>query len=422
MKNVEQTFLTTTPALKGRVKQRYSDFLVEEVDETGNTCTIERFTKNWQERGANQEMVIPKRQSEEYLIVELEKINTDTQAALALLARGLNLSKTRIGYAGLKDKRAITCQRLSLYLPDEERVKRFGVKGLEIRRPRWSTRAIDLGDLKGNKFVITIRDISQSEEEIKRITEGFAKEAKEGLPNFFGTQRFGGKRQITHRVGKLMLEGKFKEAIMLYLTDTYEEEKEDIKQARINLAKTNDYRAALREFLFDARPERAILNHLIRFPEDYLGAFQTLPKKIQYLFSHALQSDLFNKMLTERIKLYGKDALKPIDGDVLENGVPVILLAGYESKFAEGKAGEIERGVMEKERITFESFKTEKLSALSSKGMRKEIALFPESFTIEKIADDEFNPGKKALTVSFFLSKGNYATTVLRELLKEEIF
>ncbi|MFA6269292.1 MAG: tRNA pseudouridine(13) synthase TruD [archaeon] len=419
---MEEIFLTTTPKITGRVKQRYSDFLVEEITQEGEKCTLERFNKTWEERGVTKQMIVPDRKNEEYLILNLEKINTDTQAAFALIARGLNLSKTRIGYAGLKDKRAITCQRISLYMPDPIRVEKFGVKGLELRNPRWGNKKVELGDLKGNQFTITIRDISQSEEELKKIVEEFANQIKNGIPNFFGTQRFGGKRQITHRVGKLLLESRFEEAIMLYLTDTYEEEKEELKNARINFAKTRDVRTALREFPFEARPEKAMLNHLVRFPNDYAGAFQTLPKQMQYLFSHSLQSDLFNKMLTERIKLYGEYALKPIEGDVIENGQPMLLLAGYESQFATGKAGEIEQKIMTSEGLTFESFKTAKISELSSKGMRKEIALYPENFKLEKIESDEFNPEKKTLTVSFFLSKGNYATTVLRELLKEEIF
>ena len=72
--------------------------------------------------------------------------------------------------------------------------------------------------------------------------------------------------------------------------------------------------------------------------------------------------------------------------------------------------------------ITFEEFKTAKMSELSSQGDRKPLLLKPENFTIEKIFDDEFNEGKKAVTIKFFLSRGNYATTILRELLKEEIF
>ena len=417
--NIE--FITTTKPLKGKIKQRYTDFIVEEVDETGQICKVMRYNTPIEDR-VQREMIIPQRNNEEHLVLEMEKLNMDTPTAIAHLSRGINVSRKRIGYAGLKDKRALTCQKISIYLPDEELVKKFGVKGMELRNPCWSDKRIELGDLLGNQFTITIRDIEMSEEEIKKILKEFIEESKKGLPNYFGNQRFGGKRMITHKVGKLLLKGKFEEGIMLYLTQTYEEEKEELKNARTNLAKTRDFKKALKEFPIDARSERAILNHLVKHPNDYLGAFKVLPKKIRYLFSHSFQSHIFNKIIKKRIMLFGQKALEPIDGDVLLNGVPAALLPGFESKFAESKAGEIEKKVLEEEKISFEDFKTTKMSELSSKGKRKVISLIPEKFRIEKITNDEFNEGKKAVTISFFLPKGNYATTVLRELLKEEVY
>lgn len=418
---MQEIFFTKTPPLKCRVKERYTDFVVEEVLEDGYVCKVKRFTKPWDERELK-ELKVPERKNEEHLILELEKINTDTATALALLARGTNVSKKRIGYGGLKDKRAVTCQRISVYLPNEALIEKFGVKGLELRNPRWSEKRVELGDLLGNNFTITLRNIEGNEEEITKIINDFAAQAEKGLPNFFGNQRFGGKRMITHKVGKLLLQGKFEEGIMLYLTDTYEEEKEEIKQARINLAVTGDLKKALKEFPFDARSERAILNHLVKYPRDFAGAFGALPKKIRYLFTHAYQSDLFNKMLAERLRIYGEKALTKIDGDVIIEGEPSLILPGFESTFAEGKAGEIEKKITEEEGVNFETFKTAKMSELSSKGERKPINLVPKDFKIVRIMPDEFNEGKKAVVISFFLSKGNYATTVLRELIKEEVY
>ncbi|MCX6804065.1 MAG: tRNA pseudouridine(13) synthase TruD [Candidatus Diapherotrites archaeon] len=416
-------FFTTSTALKGRVKQRYSDFIVEEVLEDGSVCRVERYNKKYEERTEREPLIVPERKNEEHLILNMEKINSDTASAIALITRGINVSKKRIGYAGLKDKRAITCQRISIYMPDAGLVEKFGVRGIELRNARWSEKRVELGDLSGNQFAITIRNISENEEEIRKIIDSFTKQLEKGIPNFFGNQRFGGKRMITHKVGKLLLKGKFEEAVKLYLTDTYEEEKEDVKNARINLAKSWDYKKALKEFPpLDTRSERAMLNHLVVKPNDYSGAFQTLPKKIRYLFSHAVQSDLFNKILSERIKLLGERALDQIDGDILIEGVPTIILPGYESNYASQKAGEIEQKVLEAEGINFGDFKTGQMSELSSKGERKQMVLYLKDFKLIGIEKDEFNEGKNAAIISFTLSKGNYATTVLRELIKEEIF
>jgi tRNA pseudouridine13 synthase len=418
-----EQFFTKTPALKGIVKQRYADFMVEEILIDGTVCKIKRFNTPFEEREAITEMIIPPRTDEEYLLLEMEKINYDTNTALAFLARGLNISKKRMGYAGLKDKRAITCQQISLYLPNEELIKKFGVKGIELRNPKWSKKRTELGDLAGNEFTITIRGLEQSEEEITKIIKEFSIELEKGVPNFFGNQRFGGKRMITHRVGKLMLKNKFEEAVMLYLTETYAEEKIELKNARINLAKTRDFKQALKEFpQKDARTEKAMLNHLIKNPTDFNGAFSVLPKKMSYLFTHAIQSDIYNKILQKRMEKYKDKALEPIEGDVLIEGVPAIILPGYESVYATSEAGEIEKEVMKKENLSFEDFKTEQMSELSSKGDRKPILLKPRDFKLIKLFDDEYNEGKKAITIKFFLTKGNYATTILKELLKEEIF
>jgi len=417
---MESTFFTTTPPLKGIVKMRYSDFVVEEVTSEG-VCEVKRYNKKMEERNFEKMKVPPNENNKENLILDMEKINQDTIGALAVIARGMNLSKKRIGYGGLKDKRAITAQRISLFDPDISRVERFGVKGIELRNPRWGDR-IELGDLNGNQFTITIRNITKTNEEIENVVQQFVSEISFGIPNLYGNQRFGGKRMVTHKVGKLLLQQKFEEAVMLYLTETYEEEKTDMKNARINLARTRDFAKALREFPLEARSEKAMLNHLVKNPNDYANAFSTLPKKVRYLFTHAYQSHLFNKMIEERIKKLGRKAFEKQEGDLLDDGEVSAMLAGYESTYAGGIQGEIERKIMQEEGMDFSNFKVEGIAEISSQGMRKTIVLKPQNFQITKIEEDEFNPGTKAVTFSFYLTKGNYATTVLRELLKEEIF
>ncbi len=418
-------FITTTTPLKGRVKQRYSDFIVEEIYLENNEekiCRVERFNIPFEQRKKIDTIKIPENnENKENLVFILEKINTDTNRAISLLARGTSSGRNRIGYGGLKDKRAITSQRMSIYKPNLDKIKNFGVKGIEIRNPIWGER-VELGDLIGNQFRIILRDIDKSDEEIKKIVDEFCEQIKNGIPNFFGTQRFGGKRDVTHLVGKALLKENFKEAVILYLTKTYAEEKEDIKNARINLAKTMDFKLALKEFPVECRQERAILNSLVKDESNFLKAFKNLPLKTQYLFTHAYQSYLFNKIIEKRIEILGKDALKPIDGDILIENIPAANLIGYETKFSDGLMGEIEKEILKSEGIDFSFFKIKSLSELSSKGSIKEIALFPKNFKLENIFNDEFNENKKAIEISFFLTKGNYATTVLQELLKEEIY
>ncbi|MBT4870081.1 MAG: tRNA pseudouridine(13) synthase TruD [Candidatus Diapherotrites archaeon] len=410
--------------LNARARQRYADFIVEEVYEKNKErekCEVNWFTIDFDKRDLSP-LSIPTKTAE-HLIVEVEKINTDTNRTIALIARGLGMSKSRIGYAGMKDKRGITAQRISIFDPSIAKVEKFGVKGLKVKSASWGER-LELGDLLGNDFTIILRDISESEEEIKTIIESFIEQSKNGLPNYFGTQRFGGKRNVTHKVGKLLMQGKHEEAIMLYLTHTFEDEKIELKSARVNLAKTKDFARALKEFPRDAaRTEVAMLNFLVKKPNDYVGAFGALSKKIRILFVHAYQSYIFNEIIKKRIEKYGVKGIKAIDGDILnEEGVPLGLLPGYESKFASGEAGEIEKEVMEKEGVDFSFFKVRSITELSSKGHRKEISIIPKDFKFVKTMDDEFNEGKKAAMITFYLSKGNYATTILQELVIDRIF
>ena len=289
--------------LNARARQRYADFIVEEVYEQNGEekkCKVNWFTIDFDKRDLSP-LSVPEKTTD-HLILEVEKINTDTNRTIALLARGLGMSKSRIGYGGMKDKRGITAQRISIFDPSIAKVEKFGVKGLKVKTASWGER-LELGDLLGNDFTIILRDISENEEEIKKIINNFIEQSKKGLPNYFGTQRFGGKRNVTHRVGRLLMEGKHEEAIMLYLTHTFEDEKIELKNARVNLAKTKDFARALKEFPRDAaRTEVAMLNQLVKKPNDFVGAFGALSKKIRILFVHAYQSYIFNKIINKRIE------------------------------------------------------------------------------------------------------------------------
>jgi len=203
---------------------------------------------------------------------------------------------------------------------------------------------------------------------------------------------------------------------MLYLTTTFAEEKEEIKAARINLSKTNDFAIAIREFPKECIFERAMISHLCKAPNDYTGALRALPKQMRYLFTHALQSYLFNLIISERIKQ--GIGIKKIDGDVLVNGKPAAPLFGFQTRLGEKKAGEIEELVLEKTSLKTEDFRISQMPELSSKGTRKEIVLFPKDSQILETGKDEFFEGKHFIKIRFSLDKGNYATTLLREMLK----
>jgi tRNA pseudouridine13 synthase len=414
-----QSYSTKSKGIGGRIKLRYSDFIVEEIGLHG-LADVKRFLlENAMDKATP--IVVPENDNQReksQLLCELEKCNADENFVLRRLSRFLQLSRKRFGYAGMKDKRAITCQFITIFSPDLEKLKLFQSRTIDLRPLQWQSERIEIGSLKGNRFVITIRAIDLEEKELKKRIEDFFAEAEKGIANFFGEQRFGGVRSVTHLVGKEFVNGNLKEGVMLFLTMQGEKEKPEIKIARKNLAETMDFGKASKEFPIEYRPERALIHHLCRYPNDFAGAFRKLPKQLRFLFTHAYQSYLFNKIIEERLK--SGLGLKPVEGDVLIDGVPSVVLPGFESELAFGLPGEIEKKVLDEESVDLASFKVEEMPEVSSKGSRKAIVLVPEKMALLEIGKDEFNEGKLFAKISFELTKGNYATTVLAELMKNK--
>ena len=209
-------FYTKTPQIGGEIKRKISDFLVREITLDGTMLEIKCFgagekketEKEWPKNGGEKE----------HLILTMEKFNYDMNNAVRIIARVLQVSNKRIGFGGMKDKRAITVQKISVWKPDYEKVKNFNSRYIDLRDAQWSRGRIELGDLKGNAFEITIRNILMEKHALEATIKNCFKEMQGGIPNFFGSQRFGGIRQITHLVGKEFLKGNTENAVMLYLT------------------------------------------------------------------------------------------------------------------------------------------------------------------------------------------------------------
>ncbi len=406
-------YTTTTPGIGGRIKRRISDFIVKEITLNGTTLENKVFG-TWEEK---REQPLELTESEkEQLHLSMEKFNLDTNNAIRRISRAMRSSPKRIGYAGMKDKRGITVQKISLWKPDLELLKNFKSRYVSLSEPEWHDERIDIGKLKGNKFEITIREIEIPEEELRKIIEKCFKEMENGVINYFGEQRFGGIREITHRVGREFIKGNMKEAVMLYLTSPAEGEEEEVALARKNLAETKDFSKATKEFPPKFRYERSIIHHLCKFPKDFVGAFQNLPKHLTYMFTHAYQSYLFNEIINERIDR--GIGLEKTEGDILEDGIPTAGLLGFDSKLPTGIQGEIEKNALEKEGMKLSDFKVKSFPELSCSGTRKKIAVKPEELELLSIEKDELNKGKLKASISFRLEKGNYATTILRELMK----
>jgi tRNA pseudouridine13 synthase len=413
-------YITTTKAIGGRIKQIPQDFIVEEIGD--NYSTSVKYLPDKKIEELDWKTVFEnKKEGQDFLLVDLEKINTSTTSAISQMSRFLRLSKKRISYAGLKDKRAITSQRISLYQPTIDQISKFYYKNIKIYNPIWSDDKINIGDLKQNKFTIIIRKVCGDVQDLQDIVSNFINQVNEkSIINYFGEQRFGGLRQITHRVGKLFLERNYKEAIILYLTKSFDQENDDLKQARKELKTDLNFRKHAAHFPARNGYENAMLNYLANNDTDFLGAIKVLPKSIQFLFIHAYQSYLFNELIN--LRLENKIGLDKIVGDNVINNNIVLPLFGFNSSYTSGKGGELERQLFSKENIDFDIFKNPDYSVLSSKGDFRNIKTKIYELKLLDISSDELNIDEnkdfKTIKISFILDKGQYATNVVRELIK----
>lgn len=382
-----------------------------------------------------------------FSIAKITAENWETNHLIRELSKQLHISRKRISFAGTKDKRSISTQYFSFYRVKPDEIKAMRLKDVSIEDIFASRNGLHLGDLMGNDFTVVIRDID-SKVDFNLVKSCFLPfQEIQGFPNFFGVQRFGITRPLTHLVGRHLVDGNFKQAVMTYLTTVFEDEDSIENQARKHLAQTNDTKQALTNFPDHLQFEKAMLNHLVRFPDDYVGALKQLPMNLLTMFVYAYQSYLFNKMVSKRIQMglpldqaVEGDVVLPVrHGEILDEFIPVSsrnidkvnkqlgkkkgyvssILLGSDSTFSGGVMGEIEQSIIEDEQIDHRNFIIPELPVASSYGKRR--ALFaPLENLSYSMMDDTVHNGKKAVTFSFRLLKGCYATSFLREIIKAD--
>lgn len=265
--------------LGGNLRVLPRDFIVEEVWEN-NICDISQpISKKIGDQWNN-----TLEEQKEYLHFTLIKENWDTIRALNYIRRRVGVSLKRFGFSGMKDKRAITAQRVSLWKGRADVMAHLRLHEMFLKEFEYADERINLGYAVGNRFTITIRDIPKKQKEIADILNRFTQEVtSQGVPNYFGPQRFGGGNVEAGRAIKDSDLRRGVDAIlakvMSYLSEGGIE----------NIPKVFWY-------------EKKMLRHLEKHPNDFAGALRKIPKKILRLYVHAYQSNLFNEQLKQAIQ------------------------------------------------------------------------------------------------------------------------
>jgi tRNA pseudouridine13 synthase len=274
----------------------------------------------------------------DFLYLTLYKENKDTMEVTNFISRILKIKPKDIGYAGTKDRRAATTQRLSIRRQTAERLSQLNatLRGAFVGNFSYQRQPLELGELEGNLFIITLRDVDfgfpadlDTETIRERADEFLESRIKSfkasGFINYFGLQRFGTYGIGTDVVGLKALQGDFEGAVAAILSFdpkllTYSEE----FATRDKINRDDAYRAkAISEFKrtgsakyaqanmpkrFNA--ELAIINHLSGNKKDFLGALLRINRGTRTMYVHAYQSLVWNVVASERYRRYGAKVIK----------------------------------------------------------------------------------------------------------------
>ncbi len=124
-----------------------------------------------------------------FFILKIKKESISTWELLSYISETLDIPENKIGYAGLKDKNATTTQYISIPLNRSRDYKLLNNRNIKVLETFIHNQMIKIGDLLGNRFKITIKDINPAD--LPTIYQSLSQVQKHGLPNYFGYQRFG---------------------------------------------------------------------------------------------------------------------------------------------------------------------------------------------------------------------------------------
>ena len=315
----------------------------------------------------------------EHLVLKMRKKDLATWDAIEILAKYLNCSTRDFGYAGLKDKNAMTIQHISIHKKYEEALKSFEHPNIKFVEMTYHDNKIKVGHLKGNKFFVRLKRVNLVD--ARKIEQVLGQIVTYGIPNYFGFQRFGIEGD-NYKKGKEIIDGKLREP------------RRNLRQMYINAYQSYLFNSWLSKRieiskLIDAFEPNEIYQK-INLPLDVVKRMkkQKHPFKVMTgdLFSHYPYGKIFTieDLEEESEKFFNRDR------------VPTGLLSGNRVKKSVDLAYEIEKDFDENTK---------------EDGARRFAWIFPENI------ESNYKEEKNWMELQFYLPKGSYATEVISEII-----
>ena len=351
-----------------------------------------------------------------YTLVQIEKRRTSTFDALLFVSKAAKVSERVIGYAGLKDARAVTTQYLTVPRVPPERLLGVATDRWRVLSAERHDQPLKIGHLLGNRFAIRIRDVDGAA--FGRASEVLERIVAEGLPNAYGRQRFGA-RQDGHRVGRALLHGDLPRMLAHLLGRPSPLEFDDQVRAARAAFDRGDLAEAAGRMPMRQRLEKRALAHLARggTPEAWI---EDLGRGRRRIWLAAWQAYLFNRVLDRRLgdgtwnRLQDGDVAWVADEGVLVTArpghgqpggrlAPTGPLPGTSLRPAQGAVGALEAAVLEAEG---EDEALWGRPHIRSRGLRRPLAVPVREASLER-------DGPRDVLVRFVLPSGSFATVLL---------
>ncbi len=306
--------------------------------------------------------------SGEHVYVHFEKRDLTTPEAMRRLIRALGAEPRAAGYAGLKDRRAVTRQWASFAIKDDSVARALGdtLEGIRVLEVTRHGNKLRTGHLRGNRFALRLREVPLGRE--AEVAAVLARLAIEGIPNFYGEQRFGREAQNVAEARRWIVDGQ------------------------------RPPRDAFRRKLLVSSLQSELFNDVLAARLD------------DGLFAQAVDGDLLRK--EDSGGLFTTDDLADASARVAAFEVSATgPMFGAKMRWPERDARAREERVLAAAGLTaahLESF------ARDGEGTRRPLRVRPLDVSVETEA-----PG--VVLLRFTLPKGAYATVVLREVTKDTL-
>jgi len=357
-------------------------------------------------------------------VYEIRKKGIDSSHAILTLRKKTGLD---LKIVGIKDAKATTIQYASS--STRKVVKNIDLGKIKLTLVGFSRKPIEKNNLVGNTFEIRI--VEPKRDKLDNISQ-FLYDIN-NLGNYYGLQRFGSERLVTHLVGKAILERKFDKATEILMTCTTKYDSKFSREIREKLRDIKSNPNLLHEIPPGMDIEKNLAQAILR-GKDPISALRTIPINIRRLFVQAFQAYLFNKTLSVAIRddfslnipeendlcfdvyddslIFGKirkyEKEKPTDSRI--HRLPIIRLPGYSFQPGKNRFDKILKDFMKSENMTAKDFFIKEMQELSESGGFRQACFVCKNFKHKK--------EENSLLVGFSVPKGSYATILLRELIK----